>query len=66
MDEPTKNLCKNMAAIIIAAGGADLVKVTACPVLVLEQIGPEQSDPQMAAIRSSLGIIGYYEGSSDL
>ncbi|HUD06496.1 MAG TPA: hypothetical protein VMR34_01285 [Candidatus Saccharimonadales bacterium] len=61
-----KRLRQGMAECIIGAGGASLLEVTMCPMDALMKVGPEQTDPDMAEIRSNLGITGYFEGSDDL
>jgi hypothetical protein len=62
--EPTQNLCRNMSACIIGAGGAGLLETTICPMAAIPLIGPEQEDPEMAEIRTKLGIVGYFDNES--
>lgn len=64
--EHNQSLCIGMAKCIIGAGGTGILEGTHCPLDALFVIGPEQSDEQMQQIRSSLGIVGYYEGGESL
>lgn len=59
--EINRELCQGLADAVINAGGEDLFIEAPCPIEFLRIIGPEQTDPHRAEVRSRLGIVGYFE-----
>ena len=63
--EGNRQLCFNIAQLIIEAGGDFLFEETLCPMEVLKILGPEQSDPLKARIRERVGVVGYLEWTDE-